>query len=78
MRTSINVKLFVFLTVGVSFVLYLISLVYGIPVIYIPDNISTIEFISYHVLGIVFETALALFLFMHMLVKSKMDFQISA
>ncbi len=74
MRTSINVKLFVFLTVGVSFVLYLISLVYGIPVIYIPDNISTIEFISYHVLGIVFETALALFLFMHMLVKSKMDF----
>jgi len=74
MRTSINVKLFVFLTVGVSFVLYLISLAYGIPVIYIPDNISTIEFISYHVLGIVFETALALFLFMHMLVKSKMDF----
>ncbi|OUR72428.1 hypothetical protein A9Q76_03775 [Arcobacter sp. 31_11_sub10_T18] len=71
---SVSVKFFVFCTVALSFVFYLISLIYGIPIVYIPDNISTIEFVSYHVVGIVFETTLALFLFMHMLVKSKMDF----
>jgi len=73
-----SLKFFVFFTVGLSFSLYFVSLMYSIPLIYLPQNLSTLEFVSYNVLAIVFETGIALFLFMHMLVKSKMDFQISA
>jgi len=77
MTTFISIKFFVFLTVTISFFLYLISIIYGIPLVYLPENISTFEFVSYHILAIVLETALALFLFIHMLVKSKVDFQIT-
>jgi len=72
-----SLKSLVFLTVGLTFLVYLIFLIYGIPLAYVPENVSTIEFISYNVLAIIVETTLALFLFMHMLVKSKIDFQIN-
>ncbi|NQY95226.1 MAG: hypothetical protein HRT43_13765 [Campylobacteraceae bacterium] len=74
MALCINLRFFALLTVVFSFLLYVGSLVYSMPLIYIPNNASTAVFVSFHLFGIVIEAGLALFLFMHMLIKSKLDF----
>jgi len=69
-----NLKFFAILTICTSFIVYFIILKYATPIILLPQSVSTLEFISYNLIGYVLEAALIVFLFIHMLVKSKIDF----
>jgi len=69
-----NLKILALIAVVTSFVLYTVALIYETPIAYMPYEVTALEFVSYNVVSIVFETAIFSFLFMTMIVKSKFDF----
>ena len=69
-----NLKFFAILTICCSFIVFIIALKYSIPLIILPQSATTLEFISYTLIGYVLEASLIVYLFIHMLSKSKIDF----
>jgi len=69
-----NLKFFATITICCSFIVYIVILNYAAPLVLLPQSVTTFEFVSYTLIGYVLEAALIVFLFIHMLVKSKIDF----
>jgi len=72
-----NLKILAILTMIVSLILFGLVLVYKLPVSYVPNNASTVEYVLFTVVGVIIEAVIFSFLFMHMVKKSKLDFFIN-
>ena len=68
-----KLKVLALLTIVMSFVLVVFVYIFGLPVAYVPENASKIEFITYHAVFITVEVVTGVFLLMHMLTKADID-----
>jgi len=68
-----NLKLLALLTSIVVVCLFILSFVFKIPIAYVPENASLLEFILYHIVFVITEIAIAVYLFMHMIKTADID-----
>jgi len=68
-----NLKKLAVLVIIISLGLFTIAFIYGVPIAYVPYEATIIEYILYHVVYIVTEVSVLLFLFMCMIKKSKLE-----
>jgi len=69
-----TLKLLAIVTIGCLLVIFCMAFLFGLPVAYIPENASLLEYILYHIVFIVVEVGLLSYLFMHMIRTSKLEF----
>jgi len=69
-----NLKLLAILTIAISLVLFCFAVIYKVPVAYVPQDASLAEYVIYHMVFVVTEAFILSALFIHMLMKSKLEF----
>lgn len=69
-----NLKLLALLTIVFSLLIFCLAFVLELPVAYVPNEASFIEYAMYHILFISAEVATLSYLFMHMILKSNLEF----
>lgn len=69
-----NFKRLAVLTIVISLVIFILALVYNVPVAYIPYGATFTEYIMYNVIFMSIEVVVLSFLFTHMINKSKLEF----
>ncbi len=72
-----NLKLLAMLTIAISLVLFCLAVIYKVPVAYVPQNASLTQYVLYHTIFVVTEAFVFSGLFIHMLMKSKLEFKSS-
>mgnify|MGYP000252808481 CR=1 FL=1 len=68
-----NLKKLAVMVIVISLGLFVIAFIYGVPIAYVPYEATITEFVLYHVIYIVAEVSVLLFLFMMMIKKSKLE-----
>lgn len=68
-----NLKVLAGLTVVAVFILIVIGFVFNMPIAYVPENATTLQFVLYHVAFVVVETVVLVTLFVHMLKTADVD-----
>lgn len=69
-----NLKLLALITIVFWLFLFALAIVYKVPVAYVPEGASMLEYDLYHVAFITVEAFVFTFLFVHMIKKSKLSF----
>lgn len=69
-----NPKLLALFTIVFSVVIFSMAFIFNVPVAFVPENATMLEYIMYHIVFIVVEVAILTFLLMHMIMKSKLEF----
>ncbi len=61
------------LTTVVFIALIVLGLFFNVPMAYVPENPSFLEFVSYHIIFMLVETFVIVALFLHMLKTANLD-----
>ena len=69
-----NLKLLALLTIVFSLLIFCLGFVFELPVAYVPSHATIVEYTIYHIVFIISEVAVLSYLFMHMILKSKLEF----
>ncbi len=68
-----NLKMLAVMAIVMSLILFIIAFVYGVPIAYVPNDATINEYVLYHVIYIITEVSVLLFLFVYMIKKSKLE-----
>lgn len=69
-----NLKKLALIKTSVFFILVVIGFVFGVPVAYVPEDVSSVEFVLIHLIFMVSETLIITYMFIHMLQAADIDF----
>ncbi len=68
-----NLKLLAFLTVVASIILVVIGFVFDMPIAYVPEGATYLEYVLYHVMFVIVELVVIVSLFIHMMKTADVD-----
>ncbi len=68
-----NLKLLAGLTVVASIILVIIGFVFNMPIAYVPENATYLEYVFYHVAFVIVELIVIVSLFLHMIKTADVD-----
>lgn len=68
-----NLKLLALLTTIVVTALFILSFFLKIPIAYVPENATYLEFVIYHIAFVIIEVVVTVSLFMHMIKTADID-----
>lgn len=69
-----NLKLLALLTIVLALLVFSLAFIFELPVAYVPSHATILEYTIYHIVFIIAEVVILSYLFMHMVMKSKLEF----
>ena len=69
-----NLKLLALLTMVLALLIFSLAFIFELPIAYVPSHATVVEYTIYHIVFILSEVIVLSYLFMHMVMKSKLEF----